>query len=254
MLRKRMLNREKLIGTQISMTDTASSKMAGCAGYDFVWVDGEHTYFSYENILNHINALKCTGTPCIVRVPDCDLTFTKKVLEMGPDGILFPMIRNAAQARKLISYTLYPPLGERGIGPNNAINYGMDSIHDYIKESTENFCRLVQIEYAGMLDELDEIAQIPYIDGFVFGPFDFMLTLGLRGSIYSEEEANIIKEITDKLHSYGKAVGLIISSTSDWEIEHWKKLGIDFISAGSDYEYIKMGNLANKASLDKIWK
>ena len=254
MLKEKIANRERLIGTQINLTDTASSKIAGCAGYDFAWIDGEHTYLSYENILNHINALKATGTPCIVRVPDDDLTFTKKVLEMGPDGILFPMIRNAEQAKRLISYTLYPPLGERGIGPNNAINYGMTNIHDYIKDNTDSFCRLVQIEQVSMLEELEEIAKIPYLDGFVFGPFDFMLTLGLKGSIYSDEEAELIKQVTDRVHACGKAVGLIISSYGDWEIEHWKKLGIDFISAGSDYEYIKNCNIANKETLQRLWK
>ncbi len=254
MLKHKIINREKVVGTMVSSTDIAASKIAACTGYDFVWVDAEHSYLSYEQILHHIVTVKSTGTPVIVRVPDDDLTFTKKVMEMGPDGILFPMIRNAEQARRVISYTLYPPNGARGIGPLNATDFGMKNIFEYMQDNTDNFCRMVQIEYAGMLDELDEIAQIPYIDAFVFGPFDFSLSLGIQGGIYTDEEAKIIKDITDKLHSYGKAVGLLISTTSEKELEHWHKLGIDFISTGSDYEYMKNGNLANKALLDKIWK
>lgn len=254
MFRERVLNREKLIGFQVNSTDVAASKIAGCAGYDFVWVDGEHSYLSYENILHHIITLQSTGTPVIVRVPEDDLTFTKKVMEMGPDGIIFPMIHNVEEAKRVMSYTLFPPYGDRGIGPNNAINYGVKNIHEYIKENTDSFCRFVQIERLELLAELDEIINVPFIDGFIFGPFDFLLSMGINGSIYSDEEAVKIKEITDRLHQAGKAVGLLISSYADWEIEHWKKLGIDFISAGSDYEFLKTNTPKNREVMEKIWK
>jgi len=71
----------------------------------------EHTYTSYKEVLCHLNAARSTGTPAIIRVPQNDLTATKKILEMDPDGIIFPMVRTAEEAKALIDMTLYPPRG-----------------------------------------------------------------------------------------------------------------------------------------------
>ena len=86
-------------------------RIAGLAGYDFVWIDMEHNYISFESLLALVMAVKAGGTDVIVRAPQDDLTATKKILEMGVDGIIFPMIRTAEEANRLLSYTLYPPHG-----------------------------------------------------------------------------------------------------------------------------------------------
>lgn len=57
LLAERMRNKEKLIGMHVEMTDIASAKIAGLAGYDYVWVDTEHACMSTK---------RCWGTlsPC----------------------------------------------------------------------------------------------------------------------------------------------------------------------------------------------
>ncbi len=106
MLKEKLQNHQKTIGTHINLNDIAVGRIAGLAGYDFVWVDMEHSYLSYESLMNLIVAVKAGGSNVIVRAPQDDLTATKKILEMGPDGIIFPMIRTAEEADRLISYTL----------------------------------------------------------------------------------------------------------------------------------------------------
>lgn len=48
-------------------------------GYDFVWVDTEHSYISHETLLRHVISLKSMATPDVVRAPQNDLTETKKM-------------------------------------------------------------------------------------------------------------------------------------------------------------------------------
>lgn len=67
LLAERIRNKEKLIGMYVEMTDIASAKIAGLAGYDYVWVDTEHACMSYETLLGHVIALQATGTPVVVR-------------------------------------------------------------------------------------------------------------------------------------------------------------------------------------------
>ena len=113
-LKSKVLEVRNICGTHVSLSDPASCEMIAPLGYDFIWIDLEHSELSPRELHNHMNAAKAFGTPTIVRLPMHDLTVTKKVLEMGPDGIIFPMIHNAEEAEKLISYTLYPPYGNRG--------------------------------------------------------------------------------------------------------------------------------------------
>ena len=110
-LKERIKKGERLCGAIVSLTDPCLCEIFGNVGFDYIWIDMEHTYTSYKEVLCHLNAARSTGTPAIIRVPQNDLTATKKILEMDPDGIIFPMVRTAEEAKALIDMTLYPPRG-----------------------------------------------------------------------------------------------------------------------------------------------
>ena len=156
-LKEKIKNKEKLVGMYVELADISIAKMAGLAGYDYVWVDTEHTYMSYETLLGHIIALKASGTSVIVRASQDDLTSTKKILEIGVDGIIFPMVKTAEEANRLIASTLYPPHGNRGFGPLNATNFGMNDAFEYAKNSVDTIARFIQIEHRDTVENLDEI-------------------------------------------------------------------------------------------------
>ena len=103
-LKEKIKNKQKTIGMHVETNELISARIAGLAGFDFVWVDLEHSNISLEKLLGHIIAIQSTGTAVIVRVPVNDLTYTKKVVEMGPDGIIFPMIRSVEKAWYCGSY------------------------------------------------------------------------------------------------------------------------------------------------------
>ncbi len=84
----------------INCNDVAVARIAGLAGYDFVWIDLEHSNMSLEILLADIIALKSGGTDVIVRVPQNDLTVTKKVMEMGVDGIYFSYDKKCSGSQK----------------------------------------------------------------------------------------------------------------------------------------------------------
>ena len=113
-LREKIDNKEKILGTLVCLTDPCLCEIMGNIGYDCVWIDTEHTYMSYKEVLCHLNAARSADIPAIVRLPQNDLTSTKKILEMGPDGIIFPMSKSAEETKALIDMTLYPPDGNRG--------------------------------------------------------------------------------------------------------------------------------------------
>ncbi len=254
MLKSKIINKEKTIGMYVQLSDMSIARIAGLAGYDFVWVDTEHSYMSYGTLLGHIMALKSTGVSVIVRAPQNDLTATKKILEMGVDGIIFPMVRTAQEANSVIASSLYPPEGDRGFGPMNAIDYGYQDAFEYTKNSNHNLCRFIQIEHKDAIENLDEIMKNPYIDGYIFGPNDLSGSYNMLGDIYSQKITDIIKDTVDRLHKAGKYVGIASGGFSEDIIFHWSSFGVEMLSAGADFDFIRQGAVNNRINLEKIHK
>ncbi len=252
MLKEKIKNREKTIGMHINFNDISVGKIVGSAGYDFIWIDMEHSYLPYEGLLNLIMAVKSTGTSVIVRAPQNDLTTTKKILEMGVDGIIFPMIKTPEDANQLISYTLYPPYGIRGFGPMNAINYGFDSVTDYISTNHKTMCRFIQIEHIDAVRNLDEIIKNEYIDGYIIGANDLSGSVGKLGEVFDPEITDIIKNVVEKLKKANKYVGISTGDFSETTLKHWHDMGFDMISAGADFDFLREGVKNNRETLKKI--
>lgn len=254
MLKSRILKKEKLIGMYVQLSDISISRIAGLCGYDFIWVDTEHSYMSYETLLAHIMTLKSTGTPIIVRAPQDDLTATKKILEMGVDGIIFPMVKTAQEAERVISSTLYPPSGNRGFGPMGAINYGLDNVKEYTQNNHNKLCRFIQIEHKDTVENLEEIIKNPYIDGYIIGPNDLSGSYNMLGDVFCDKISDIIKNIVDYLHKNNKYVAIASGGFSEDILKHWSSFDPDMLVAGADFDFIRNGALNNRINLERIHK
>ena len=254
MLKEKILNREKIIGTHINFSDPSVGRIAGLSGYDFIWIDMEHNYISFESLLSLIIAVKSTGTDVIVRAPQDDLTATKKIIEMGPDGIIFPMVKTAEEANRLLSYTLYPPYGKRGFGPMNAVGYGAYDTAEYISTNHNTMCRFIQIEHVDAVNNIDEIMKNQYIDGYIIGANDLSGSIGELCNVFGENTASLIKTAITKLKLNGKYVGLSTGDLSESTFKHWRNMGVDMISAGADFDFLTVGMKKNKEALSNIMK
>ena len=254
MLKEKIRNGEKIIGTHINFCDPSVGRIAGLAGYDFIWIDMEHNYISFESLLALILAIKSTGTDVIVRAPQDDLTATKKILEMGVDGIIFPMVRTAEEANRLLSYTLYPPYGKRGFGPMNAVGYGAFDTLKYVATNQDTMCRFIQIEHVDAVNNLDEIMKNPYIDGYIIGANDLSGSINELCNVFGENTTALIRTAIDKLKSAGKYVGLSTGDLSADTFRHWRDMGVDMLSAGADFDFLTVGMRKNRETLDQIMK
>jgi len=249
-LRKKLESKEKIFGSIVSLTDPCLCEIMGNVGFGCVWIDTEHTYMSYKEVLCHLNAARATNIPAIVRLPQDDLTATKKILEMGPEGIIFPMVRSADELRHLLDMTLYPPLGSRGFGPLRAIGYGALDAKEYVKEKNLEMLRFMQIEHIGLIDDIDEIVQIPYVDGFVFGPNDLSASLGEFLNVFDDTTVSKIEYAVKKLKKAGKTVA-IAGSASEHDIAFWSRMDFDMIFAGADWNFVFN---AGKTTLENMKK
>ncbi len=254
MFREKIKNNEKTIGTLLNLNDVSVARIEGLSGYDFVWIDFEHSNLSIENILGHILAIKATGTAVVVRVPQNDLTFTKKILEMGVDGIIFPMVRRVEEINEQIANTLYPPHGTRGFGPINAIGYGMDSVSKYVNSTCDEICRFIQIEHIDVVENLEEVIKNEYIDGYIFGPNDLSGSINKICQPFDCETVELMERSLEILKRNGKYSGVATGDTSEKTLKRFSDMGIDMLVAGADFSFLLEGSLKNRANLERIHK
>ncbi len=251
-LKERVLCCEKLCGTHIALNYPVITEILGYAGFDFIWIDTEHTSIGYEDLLHHLNSARLTGTPGIVRVSMSDRNHVKRVLEMGPDGIIFPMINTAEEAEAAMSSCMYPPHGNRGFGPLGAVQYGRREIDDYIRNIDNELCRFIQIESSTAVRNLPEIVKNPYIDGYIFGPCDLSGSIGELNNVFGKRNVNLMREAVAILKEAHKCIGVSTGSDDPEVLDFWDKLGVNMISSGVDYNYLRRGALRNRANLRSI--
>ena len=80
------------VGFAVTLAEPALSEMAGCAGYDFVFVDAEHSPLDRRDVFQHIMAAQGAGAAALVRVRAAEPAMLKAILDMGPDGVIFPFV------------------------------------------------------------------------------------------------------------------------------------------------------------------
>ncbi len=233
-LKEKLNAGRRCFGTHVNLSDHRICEMLGRIGFDYLWIDTEHTSTDYKELEIHLIAARAGGTPAIVRIPWNDPVLAKRVLEMGPDGIVFPMVNTAEEAQAAMDACLYPPIGQRGFGPFRAVSYGMDDTDTYIRQTSLELCRFVQIETEQAVMNLEAIAAVPYIDGFILGPCDLSGSVGTLNQFMDGRTDELIDLAIEKAHNAGLPIGVSTGSMQTDVLQHWLDKGIDFCSAGTD--------------------
>ncbi|MBQ8884795.1 MAG: hypothetical protein IJY62_00250 [Clostridia bacterium] len=253
-LRDKIRKRKKICGPFLNMGEVYVADIFAREPYDYVWVDTEHSSMDYGSILNCLTVLKAHQMPAVVRLQMDNYNHTKRILEMGPDGVIFPNVETAEYADKCMRSTLYPPLGNRGAGPLLGNHYGRETIVEYASEQTENLCRFIQIESVKAIENLPEIMKNPYIDGYILGPCDLSGALGILGEIYHEKNISQVKKAIKLLKEHGKFVGVAFTSIEEEEQRRWLELGVDMIASGADFDFIFQNSRKNARQLQRLFK
>ncbi|KAF3620744.1 putative ubiquitin-conjugating enzyme E2 5 [Capsicum annuum] len=177
-LKTRLKNNETLYGIFLLSFSPTIAEIAGLSGYDFAVVDMEHGPGGISDALNCLRALAVSGTPAILRVPESSEPWAKKALDLGPDGIMFPMIDSPKSARKAVSYCRFPPNGIRGSAHTvvRASGYGIDE--GYLSNYADELLIMCQVESVEGVKKIEEIAEVEGLDCIQMGPLDLSASLG----------------------------------------------------------------------------
>jgi 2-keto-3-deoxy-L-rhamnonate aldolase RhmA len=194
---------EVAYGLTLTIGSPQIAELIGYLGFDWVWIEAEHTTMGLESLLSQVQALAGSGTKAIIRVDNNDQTVIKRVLDMGCDGIIIPSVNTRADAEKAIRSIKYPPLGERGIGLARAQGYGV-SLGEYIKTANDKVLTFFMIEHITAVQNIDEILQTDGLDGVIVGSLDLAGSMNLQNDLANP----LIEAEVQKVLQASKAAGI----------------------------------------------
>ena len=181
------------IGTVLTIPSPTMADIASRCGFDWIWVDMEHTPMSYESVQTMLQAMSGSGVPTIVRVPGNDEVMIKRALDTGPDAVVIPLVNSKAEAEYAVRCMKYPPIGVRGAGLGRAQAYG-SQLEDYLAHADDEVMLIVQIEHITAVENIDEICAVPGVDSLFLGPLDLSGSMGLLGQTnHPDVEAAMMK-------------------------------------------------------------
>lgn len=180
------------------------------AGLDFCILDYEHGGFDYESIARIVLTSKLSNFTTIVRLPNNERKDIIKILDMGADGLLLPMTNNVEDAKKLVNYAKYPPMGKRGISTMRAHTlYNPGSIMEYTKSANERIKVYAQIETIDGVNNIEEIINLEGIAGVMVGPNDLSADYGCLADKNAPQILEAIEKVGKAAKNANKECAII---------------------------------------------
>lgn len=192
-LKARLKDGERLYGVFLLSFSPVVAEIVGFAGYDFAVIDMEHGPGDTMAALPVMQALASTQTPAIIRIPDNDPVMVKKAMDLGPQGLMFPMIDGPKAAKRAVSYCRYPPKGIRGAAHSvvRASRYGVND--KYLEEYEDEVLVMCQVESEEAVKKIEEIAMVEGVDCIQMGPTDLSASMGFLNDLGNKRAKEMLQ-------------------------------------------------------------
>ncbi len=237
-LKTKLKNNQLTIGSWIMMGNPMSVEVMALAGFEWLVIDIEHTSIDLETTQSLITTIQASGIKALVRVSKNEEVIIKRVLDMGADGLIIPMICSKKDAIQAINYAKYPPVGKRGVGLYRASKYGTN-FDAYKKWVDEELVIIAQIEHIDAVNNIDDILQVEGIDGTIIGPYDLSGSLGHPGEFERDDVKDAVSKVVDKCKKYGIPSGFHVVDTDPVLLQTKIDQGCTFLAYGIDYFFMR---------------
>ncbi|WP_236637904.1 HpcH/HpaI aldolase family protein [Mangrovicoccus ximenensis] len=188
--------------------DPLAIEMMSGMGFDWMLFDTEHSPVDAVSVLPLLQAAAASPVHPIVRPTHLNAAEIKKILDLGAQTLLIPMIDSAEQAAHAVACMTYPPKGIRGVsGLSRATRFG--TVQGYHARASEELCLLVQVESVAAVDQIEAIAAVPGVDGMFVGPADLAASMGYPGEPSHPEVKDAVIAAIRRIRAAGKPPGVL---------------------------------------------
>jgi len=240
-LRGKLEAGEPVFGLWAGIPSSITPELAGLAGYDYVCVDLQHGLNTEATLVSMFQAAQAGGAVPLARLAWNEPWLIMRALDLGAAGVILPLIDSAAEAARAVEACRYPPHGKRSYGPVRAELVVGSTSPDEL--GNDALC-IAMIETRDGLDNLDEIAATPGLDGLYIGPSDLSLALGLPPravAVDPGEDRQALADAIERVHDACTANGLIpgMHCAAGQAAAKYADAGFKLITVGVDTSWYK---------------
>ena len=227
-VKEKLARGEQVVGGTVNSSDPNMYCSMANAGYDFLWIEMQHSPLSYQEVARMIWACKDAPAIPFIRVPDATAGDIQKATDIGALGIIVPMVDTTDKIEAAVQYAHYPPIGIRsqGGGQHRAL-WG----DDYRESANENIMIVAMIESPAGVDAAEEIAAVEHVDIVMVASTDLGSFSGLRqGNPRYESMVEEVRQVT-------LDAGLALGGPQAWR----ERDGFQFFQGPSDANLLRLG-------------
>jgi 2-keto-3-deoxy-L-rhamnonate aldolase RhmA len=223
---------KQIVGATVFSPDPNMYCAMANAGYDFMWIEMQHSPLTFEDVGRMIWACRGSSAMPFIRVPDATEGEIQKATDLGALGIIVPTVDTVEKAQAAVKWAKYPPEGRRSQGNGQ---YGALYGSDYRQTANDNMVVVIMIETPIGVENAEKIASVPGIDVIFAASTD----LGnFSGHKQGEKE---YEALVTKIHDVTLEHGIRLGGPQAWK----GREGFTFFQAPGETTLIRLGAEVN---------
>ena len=228
-------------GIFMTLYDPGVASILADSGFDWIFVDAEHSPFSDRDIEALVNILRDRETVPVIRIREARAGEIKFALDCGAGGVIVPQLRTLEDFKNIVAWGKYPPLGRRGYSPLRATDFWTDKD---IYDARANVDTLVigQVECPEAVEIIDDIVCLEGLDGIFIGPSDLSWEMGKRGDMSHPDVQAAVSMVIAAAERQGLPWGIPCANADDLKLR--VSQGGLILTISSDSRLIKSGATA----------
>jgi len=229
-LKKKLKNGEAVLGMWCVLPSAAVTNVIAASGMDFVIIDMEHGSINSETTEEMVRAADSEDCCPIIRLGQKDEGMILKALDVGAHGVLVAHVENRQDARDVIEFSKYHPIGIRGFSPyTRAGGYGTSGIERHAQHENEQTLVGIILEGKAGIENIDTILETEHLDLVYIGAYDLSQSLGVPGQVQHTLVKSHMEKAIRKIRNAGIAAGGYVAKDTQ-DIRWMVDMGMQFIT------------------------
>jgi 4-hydroxy-2-oxoheptanedioate aldolase len=236
-LKEKVLAGKKLMGSFHEIGSTVAAGLMGHTGLDYTIIDCEHGPFEAETAQALAQAAAAKGVAPFARVKEISRPAILKLLDAGAQGLIIPNVKTLEQAREIVRFGKFQPVGERGVAATVSSDFWFsdmlsEGIEGYFQQANELTMLIPQCETVECLENIEQIAALDGIDGIFVGPYDLSTAMGKPAQFEDPEIRAAIARILAACKAAGKLSFIYTGDLS--KAREYLAMGFDSVTYSLD--------------------
>ncbi len=226
--KKKLMEGKPIVGITISSPDPNIYCAAANSGFDYTWIEMQHSPLTYSDVAKMIWACRGASAMPFIRVPDATESEIQKATDIGALGIIMPTVDTVEKAQNTVKWAKYPPQGRRSMGGGQ---YGALWGSDYRQTINDNMLVVIMIETPLGVANAKEIAAVPGVDVI------FAASTDLGNFSGTKQGEPKYEEMVTTIHDTVLKAGLKLGGPLAWK----DRRGFTFFQGPGETALIKLG-------------